>query len=135
MTQVLLCAGPGLLVVKRDGLLFFCRPGQPDAPVPYAPEHYSVFLASARQKHGLVPVVGPSNEEAPCLPDDAPMPALRRDRLASGEEVYRLDASEVPCEEEGRVAKSPRRATPVPGDQGRAGKLIPRSEASEPFIP
>jgi hypothetical protein len=49
MTQVLLCAGPGLLVVEKNGLLFFRRPGQPDAPVPYAPEHYPVFLNSASQ--------------------------------------------------------------------------------------
>jgi len=106
MTQVLLCAGPGLLVVKKDGLLFFRRPGQPDAPVPYAPEHYPVFLHSARQKHGLTPVLGPSNEEAPCVPDDAPIPPLRRDCLGSGEEVYRLEPAEGPCGAEGRVAGS-----------------------------
>ncbi len=85
MTQLLLCAGPGLLVIRTDGLLFYRRQGQPDAPVPYAPEHYPVFLQSARYKHGLTPVLGPCNEEAPCVPDDAPMPMFRRERLASGE--------------------------------------------------
>jgi hypothetical protein len=104
MTQVLLCAGPGLLVVRKDGLLFFRRSGQPDAPVPYAPEYYPVFLKSARQKHGLAPVLGASGEEAPCVPDDPPMPVLRRDRLASGEEVYRLEPPEGSCAEEGRAA-------------------------------
>jgi hypothetical protein len=114
MTQVLLCGGPGLLVVKKEGLLFFRCPGQPDAPVPYAPEHYSVFLNSARQKHGLTRVLGPSDEESPCLPDDAPVPALRRDRLPSGEEVYRLEAVEESCREVGRVAGSnARRPTPL----------------------
>jgi hypothetical protein len=107
MTQVLLCAGPGLLVVKRDGLLFFRRPGQPDAPVPYATEHYPVFLNSARQKHGLTRVLGPSSEEAPCLLDDAAMPTLRRDRLASGEEVYRMEPAEEPRTEEDRDGGTP----------------------------
>lgn len=97
MTQVLLCAGPGLLVVKKDGLLYYRRPGEPDAPVPSAPEHYPVFLNSARQKHGLTRVLGPSCEEAPFLPDDARVPHLRRDRLASGEEVYRLEPTKEPC--------------------------------------
>jgi hypothetical protein len=103
MTHVLLCAGPGLLVVKKDDLLFFRRPGQPDAPVPYAPEHYPVFLRSARQKHGLTRVLGPSTEEAASLPDDAPMPTLRQDRLASGEEVYRLEPAEASRVEGGRT--------------------------------
>jgi hypothetical protein len=114
MTQVLLCAGPGLLVVKKDDLLFFRRPGQPDAPVPYAPEHYPVFLSSARQKHGLTRVLGPSTEEAPCLPDDAPMPTLRQDHLASGEEVYRLEPAEEFRAEGGRTAGAANtRATPL----------------------
>jgi hypothetical protein len=91
MTQLLLCAGPGLLVVKNDGLLFFRRPEKPDAAVPYAPEHYQVFLRSAREKHCMTPVLGPTGEDAPHIPDDAPMPSLRRERLASGEELYRLD--------------------------------------------
>jgi hypothetical protein len=83
MTQVLLCAGPGLLVVQKDGLLFYRRPGQPDAAIPYAQEHYAVFLRSAKEKHGLAPVVGPNGEEAPCIPEG----------LSTGEEVYRLDSS------------------------------------------
>jgi hypothetical protein len=90
MTQVLLCAGPALLVIQKDGLLFYRRPGQPDARVPYAPAHYSVFLRSAKEKHGLTPVLGPSGEEAPCLPDDSVIPTLRREYLPTGEEVYRL---------------------------------------------
>jgi hypothetical protein len=90
MTQILLCAGPGLLVIQKDGLLFYRRPGQPDAPVPYAPEHYSVFLRSAKEKHGLTAVVGPGGEEAPCLLEGPAMPQLHRERLSSGEEVYRL---------------------------------------------
>src|SRR5436190_921221 len=93
MTQVLLCAGPGLLVIQKDGLLFYRRPGQPDAPIPYSPGHYSVFLRSAKEKHGLTPVVGPTGEEAPCLPDEPAMPKLCRDRLSTGEEVYRLVSS------------------------------------------
>src|SRR5438105_4164009 len=93
MTQVLLCAGPGLLVVQKDGLLFYRRPGQPDVPVPYAQGHYSVFLRSAREKNGLTPVVGPNGEEAPCLPEESATPSLRRERLSTGEEVYRLVSS------------------------------------------
>jgi hypothetical protein len=93
MTQVLLCAGPGLLVVQKDGSLFYRCPGQPDAPVPYAREHYPVFLRSAKEKHGLTPVVGPSGEEAPCIPEEPAMPQLRRERLSTGEEVYRLVSS------------------------------------------
>jgi hypothetical protein len=90
MTQVLLCAGPGLLVIRRDGFLFYRRPGQPDAPIPYAQGHYSVFLRSAKEKHGLTPVVGPSGEEAPSLPEEPAMPELRREQLSTGEEVHRL---------------------------------------------
>lgn len=90
MPKVLLCAGPGLLVIQKDGLLFYRRPGQPDAPVPYAPSHYSVFLRSAKEKHGLTAVLGPTGEEAPCLPDEPAMPELRRERLSTGEEFYRL---------------------------------------------
>ncbi len=90
MTQVLLYAGPGLLVIQKDGLLFYRRPGQPDSPVPYAPAHYPVFLHSAKQKHGLTPVLGPSGEEAPCLSEGPAVPALRRELLATGGEVYRL---------------------------------------------
>jgi hypothetical protein len=90
MTRVLLCAGPALLVVSKDGVLFFRRPGQPDARVPYSPEHYPIFLSSARQKHDLTPVVGPHGEEAPALPDESGIPELRLDRLSSGETIYRL---------------------------------------------
>jgi hypothetical protein len=112
MTQVLLCAGPGLLVVKKDGLLFFRRPGQPDAPVPYAPEHYPIFLSSARQKHGLTRVLGPSGDEAPCLPDDASVLRLRRECLASGEEVYQLEPAVVNGEESRVAGTAHTRATP-----------------------
>jgi hypothetical protein len=90
MTRVLLCAGPSLLVVSRDGTLFFRRPGQPDARVPYAPEHYPVFLHSAQHKHDLNPAVGPQGEEGPTIPDDAHVPELHLDRLPTGEMVYRI---------------------------------------------
>ena len=111
MTQILLCAGPGLLVIQKDGLLFYRRPGQPDAPVPYARGHYSVFLRSAKEKHGLTAVVGPTGEEAPCLPDESAMPKLRRDRLLTGEEVYRLVSSsaETPGQNQEERMSLPRR--------------------------
>ncbi len=94
MTRVLFCGGPALLVVETDGLLFYRRPGQPDTRVPYAPEHYPVFLSSARHKHDLTRVVGPCNEEAPTLPAGTEIPELQRDRLSSGEVVYRMRAEE-----------------------------------------
>jgi hypothetical protein len=90
MTRVLLCAGPALLVVSRDGTLFFRRPGQPDARVPYSPENYPVFLDSARCKYDLTPVVGPHGEEGPDIPDDSTVPELRLEHLPGGETVYRL---------------------------------------------
>ncbi len=90
MTRVLLCAGPNLLVVSRDGTLFFRRPGQPDARVPYSRENYPVFLGSARHKHDLTPVVGPHGEKDPALPDDSTIPELRLEHLSTGETVYRL---------------------------------------------
>jgi hypothetical protein len=49
-------------------------------------------LRSAKEKHGLTPVVGPTGEEAPCLPEEPAMPKLSRERLATGEEVYRVVA-------------------------------------------
>ena len=90
MTRVVLCAGPALLVVKKGGALFLRRPGQPDAPVPYSPENYPVFLNSARYKHDLTPVVGPHGEHEPALPEGSEIPALRLEHLPSGETVYRL---------------------------------------------
>jgi hypothetical protein len=90
MTRLLLCAGPALLVVRKDGLLFFRRPGQPDMRVPYAPENYPVFLRSARAKYDLTPVVGPHGEEEPMLPEEETIPVLRQDTLATGESVYRV---------------------------------------------
>jgi hypothetical protein len=100
MTQVLLCAGPNLLVIRKDGLLFFRRPGQPDAPVPYAPVHYPVFLRSAREKHDMTPVVGPSGEECPCLSEDSTFPTLHPEFLETGELVYRLPAGAVATAEQ-----------------------------------
>jgi hypothetical protein len=114
MTQVLLCAGPGLLVIQKDGLLFYRRPGQPDAPIPYAREHYPVFLRSAKEKHGLTPVVGPTGEETPCLPVEAAMPKLRRERLATGEEVYRLVSS---SDDPSRQDQDERTSLPKSGDK------------------
>jgi hypothetical protein len=118
MTRALLCAGPGLLVIQKDGLLFYRRPGQPDAPVPYAPAHYSVFLRSAKEKHGLTPVLGTSGEEAPCLPEEPAVPKLRRERLATGEEVYRL-VSDI-GEPSGQ--KQEERAT-LPGREEKTAKI------------
>ena len=118
MTRVLLCAGPGLLVVQKDGLLFYRRPGQPDAPVPYAPAHYPVFLNSAKQKHGLTPVLGPSGEEAPFLPEESAMPALRREGLPTGEEVYRLVLGSDATAEQYRQDR-----TPLAKKEERAAKV------------
>jgi hypothetical protein len=95
MTRVLLCAGPALLVISRDGTLFFRRPGQPDARVPYSAENYPVFLGSARHKYDLTPVVGPQGEEGPILPDDSTFPELRLEQRPTGETVYRL-SGELP---------------------------------------
>jgi hypothetical protein len=111
MTQVLLCAGPGLLVIQKNGLLFYRRLGQADTPVPYAPARYPIFLRSAKQKHGLTPVLGPSGEEAPCLPEEEAKPRLRLDRLPNGEVVYRLVTEAVgppkmASDEAGRPAPS-----------------------------
>lgn len=53
----------GLMAIKKDGLLFF-PPEPPDTPVSDAPEHYPVFLHSARQKHGMALFLGVSGEEA-----------------------------------------------------------------------
>jgi hypothetical protein len=99
MTRVHLCGGPALLVVEVDGILYYRRPGQPDTRVPYAPEHYGIFLSSARHKHDLIRVVGPCGEEAPALPGGKEIPELRQERLSSGEAVYRM-MPEVPAEGE-----------------------------------
>jgi hypothetical protein len=115
MTQVLLCAGPGLLVIRRDGVLFYRRPGQPDTRVPYASDHYPVFLRSAKEKHGMAPVVGPAGEEAPTLPDGPEMPMLRLERPSTGEEVYRLVRS---IDEPARQELEERTSQPRKGDKG-----------------
>ncbi len=90
MSRVLFCGGPALLVVATDGILYYRRPGQPDTRIPYAPEHYPVFLRSARHKHDLTRVVGPRNEEEPTLPAGTAIPELRLDHLSSGEVAYRM---------------------------------------------
>jgi superfamily II DNA or RNA helicase len=111
MTRILLCAGPSLLVVNKDGTLFFRRPGQPDARVPYSPENYPVFLRSARQKHDLTPVIGPHGEAGPVLSEDATIPELRLEHLPTGEIVYRV-AGETPAGRPGdRSPSSPGSAT------------------------
>jgi len=110
MTRVLLCAGPTLLVIDRDGVLFFRRPGEPDARVPYAPENYPVFLSSARHKYDLSPVFGPHGEAEPALAECAEIPELRLEHLATGETVCRL-VDEVP-KESGDKQAEPRTAPP-----------------------
>jgi hypothetical protein len=90
MTRVLLCAGSGLLVLRKDGLFLFRQPGQPDTPVPYAPERYPEFLRSAVQKYDLTPVVGPQGQEEHVLPDEAPIPELRLEHLPNGATRYRV---------------------------------------------
>jgi hypothetical protein len=98
MTRVLLCAGPALLVVRKDGLLFFRRPGQPDLLVPYAPENYPIFLRSARAKYDLTSVVGRHGEEEPVLAEEVTIPGLRQETLPTGESVYRvIQAPPEPC--------------------------------------
>jgi hypothetical protein len=120
MTRVLLCAGPTLLVVSRDGALFFRRPGQPDARIPYSPENYPVFLESARQKYDLTPVVGPHGEEGPAFPDDAPIPELRPEHLPTGETVYRL-VEELP--EQSRGNRLEGSAAPVKGSVAKGTQV------------
>ncbi len=93
MMRVLLCAGPSLLVVANDGLLFFRRPGQPDVKIPYSPQNYSAFFHSARLKFDFSRVIGPEGEEGPVIPADTAMPELRSERLPTGETVYRLLAT------------------------------------------
>lgn len=70
MTRVLLAAGPSLLVVEKDGVLYFRDHRRGDQKVPYAPEHYHVFLDSARLKHDMSQVVGPGGEVGPEIADD-----------------------------------------------------------------
>jgi hypothetical protein len=121
MTRVLLCAGPTLLVVSRDGTLFFRRPGRPDAPVPYSPENYPVFLASARYKYDLTPVVGPHGEEGPALRGDSALPDLRLEHLPNGETVYRL-VDECPDLSPSQARVLLEATTPTPAGQRSAGE-------------
>ena len=90
MTRLLLCAGPTLLVISKNGVLFYRRPGGLDVPVPYAPENYPVFFQSAKHKFDLSRVIGPDGEEGPSIPDETSIPELQGERLSSGEMVYRL---------------------------------------------
>jgi hypothetical protein len=92
MTHVLLCAGPTLLVIDKDGSLFYRRPGQPDVKIPYSRQNYGAFFHSARYKYDLSQVIGPDGEQNPLLPEETAMPELRPDRLSTGETVYRLVA-------------------------------------------
>ena len=71
----------------------------------------SVLLRSAKEKHGLTTVLGPSGEEAPCLPEEPAMPKLRRERLSTGEEVHRLvsDIDEPSGQQQEERATLPRR--------------------------
>jgi len=92
-----------LLVIDKEGTLFFRRPEQADAKVPYAPQNYSVFLHSARYKYDLSRVIGPDGEQDPTIPEGTNFPELRSECLSNGETVYRV------------VTKTP---SPVNGSQG-----------------
>jgi len=92
MTHILLCAGPTLLVIEKDGLLYFHQPGQPDTRVPYSVEHYPIFFRSAKGKYDLTRVLGPGGEDAPALAAETDVPNLCLIRLPSGETVYRIVA-------------------------------------------
>jgi hypothetical protein len=116
MTHVLLCAGPTLLVIDKDGCLFYRRPGQPDAKIPYSRQNYGAFFHSARYKYDLSPVIGPDGEQNPPLPEDATMPELRSECLSSGETVYRLVAKVPSQMGKGQNVQDPSRnglATPA----------------------
>jgi hypothetical protein len=88
VTRVLLAAGPSLLVVEKDGVLYF-RDRRGDRKVPYAPEHYHVFLDSVRLKHDMSQVVGPDGEVGPEIPDDE-WPELRPETRSGEGTVFRL---------------------------------------------
>ena len=64
--------------------------------MPYGPEHYGVFLDSARFKHGMTCVLGPGGEESPSLDDEDAQPSLVPDVLPDGEPVYRLVPAPAP---------------------------------------
>ena len=81
MTHVLLCAGPTLIVIDKDGTLFYRRPGKPDSNIPYSPSNYGAFLRSAKYKHDLSRVIGPDGEENPPIPDGITFPELRHERF------------------------------------------------------
>jgi hypothetical protein len=89
MTRVLLAAGPSLLVVEKDGLLFFRDRLRGDQKVPYLPEHYHVFLDSARFKHDMSQVVGQNGEDGPEIPDGEWPELLPVTRVGEGT-VFRL---------------------------------------------
>jgi hypothetical protein len=95
MTRVLLCAGPTLLVIDKDGVLFYRRPRQPDVQVPYAPRNYSAFFHSARYKYDMSPVIGTDGEQNPLLPEGTTIPELQSECLSTGETVFRIVA-EIP---------------------------------------
>jgi hypothetical protein len=97
MTRVLLCAGPTLLVIDKDGVLYYRRPGQPDVKIPYSPPNYPAFFHSARYKYDLSRVIGPNGEQDPLILEETNIPELCSDRLSTGETVYRLVAR-VPSE-------------------------------------
>lgn len=88
MTRVLLAAGPTLLVIDRGGVLYFRDRRRGDRPVPYPPEHYPVFLDSARRKHDMTPVIGPDGEPAPEI-DDGVWPELTAVTAPGGEPAFR----------------------------------------------
>lgn len=116
MIRALLCAGSTLLVIDKDGVLFYRRAGQPDVKVPYAPRHYPVFFHSARYKYDLCRVIGPDGQPDPPLPEGTTIPELRSERLATGETVFRIVApTPSPMDERQTVQDSPRSVPATPG--------------------
>ncbi|MBX9579404.1 MAG: hypothetical protein K2X87_03775 [Gemmataceae bacterium] len=90
MTRVLLAAGPSLLVVDRNGVLYFRDRRRGDRPVPYLPEHYPVFLDTARRKHDMTPVIGLHGEQAPEIADGE-WPELTAGSGPGGEPVFQCN--------------------------------------------
>lgn len=108
MTNVLLCAGPTLLVIDKDGSLFYRRPGQSDVAIPYSRSNYPAFFHSARYKFDLSRVIGPGGETNPTITEGGDFPELRHERLATGETVYHLEPREPsPAEPPGSVQAAP----------------------------
>jgi hypothetical protein len=93
--NLVLCANPFCIIIVRDGLVYFQRPGEPDKLVTTSKEESDTFLESARWMREARRVVDEQGNFAPPIPEGIHHPMLRETQLSNGEWVWEMLSQEL----------------------------------------